>query len=749
MGIGGILYTPTVLSVPVGVQLDPDQEALCPPFGPDRPALSPRPPEAPTHAEADHVRYGQNGSIELQGDARIQRPKDRITADQLNYQKLPQERISGQGDLWYETAGFTVHADKGWLLPNSHQGELSNVRYWLNAMRASGKADSVRQQDANRYQLSEASYSTCPPQHRSWDITAQRINLDRDSGRGQAYEAVLHAGDVPVFYLPYFNFPIDDRRQSGLLYPTFGSSTAGGFELAVPYYWNIAPNMDATLTPHVFTRRGLGLNAQWRYLHHMGSGTGRDQLDLFWLPHDRVYGGKRWSVAFTDKAQVNDQLGYDLSIQRVSDKQFFQDFSDNLDQAATDNLPSRFNLHANAGGWSLGLMALSYQTVNPLISESNYPYRIMPRVTLGRSGLLGTTDRYLGDWHLRADATRFDHPFSGATTGQRVHIDTGVDHRWAGSWYEVTPKLTFDGTYYQLQRGTNDPLYNATDPKTHPSRALPITSIDSKLFFERPYGSDGRYIAQLEPRLYYLYVPYRDQSDIPLFDTGLATISYNQLFSPNRFTGGDRISDANALSYGVSWSLVDTLQGTEPLSLRLAQQYRFTNSRVPPVVGKGGSTMIAEVHSDLTRHWSGSVAAEYDTQNGQIGRTQTRFGYRGDDGSAVNLAYFTKPTDNTEGYRQAEFSFAWNATRRWSVLGKVGYAFDQDKVVQSLLGVGYTSCCWATRVAVKRYVVNPTSILTGGEVRYANAIVFEVELKGLGTFGQKNRLEQDILGYQP
>jgi len=744
LALSGVLYAPVLFSAPETTSSD-----LCPPFGPDRPALSPRPPEAPTHAEADHVRYGQDGSIELQGNARIQRPKDRISGDRLTYRKQPQERITGSGDLWYETAGFTVNADHGWLLPKTHRGKLNQVRYWLNAMRASGKANQVLQQGPERYQLSRATYSTCPPQHRSWDISAQRIDLNRTTGRGQAYNAVLHAGDVPVFYMPYFNFPIDDRRQSGLLYPTFGSTTAGGFELALPYYWNIAPNMDATLTPHLFTRRGLGLNTQFRYLHRVGEGTGRDQIDLFWLPHDRIYRKQRWSLGLSDRTRVNDQLSYKLDVRRVSDKQFFRDFSTTLDQAATDNLASRFDLRAHTGGWGLGLTALSYQTVNPLIPESAYPYRIMPRVTAAKSFDLGGEDAKLAQLGIRADATRFSHPFTGRTTGQRFHVAATVSHRWARPWFEVTPKLTLDNTYYQLQRGNSDPLYQATDPKSHPSRSLPIASIDSKLFLERPYGDQSRYMALLEPRLYYLYVPYRDQTDIPLFDTGLSTLSYNQLFRPNRFTGGDRVSDANALTYGVSWSLVDTLQGTEPFSLRLAQQYRFSASRVAPVVQKGGSTLVTEIHSDLTRHWSGSVTAEYDTQGGHIGRTQTRFGYRGRDGSVANLSYFTKPQDQTDGYRQGDVSFAWHATRRWSLLGRLGYDFDQDKVVQSLLGVGYDSCCWAARVAVKRYVVNPTSIVTNGATSYANAIVFEVELKGLGNFGQKDRFQRDILGYNP
>lgn len=718
--------------------------SLCPPFGPDRPPLEQNPLNTPTRATADHAQFEQNGAIVLKGDARIVRPTDRITGDALTYQKQPREKITATGDVWYETPSFTLQAVSGWLMPQIHQGELEDTHYWLNSRRASGTAAKVAQQSKTQYQLYTANFSTCPAEHRAWDITAKRIDLDQASGGGEAYDAVLHAGGVPIFYTPYFPFPIDDRRQSGLLYPTFGSSTSGGFEYAQPYYWNIAPNMDATFGPHIFTRRGVGIDAEWRYLHRFGNqGMGTDQINLFWLPNDRVYGSRRWQVALKDQAQVLPNLSYSLTVHRVSDQQFFRDFSTSLNQATTDNLASQFNLNTTASGWALGLMALQYQTVNPLIPESAYPYRIMPRLTASRNFDLG-----IANLSLVADATRFTQPYAGNTTGQRVHIVPSLSHVFRDNWYEVTPRVTLDATAYQLTRGFNDPLYQTADPQNNPNRVLPITSLDSKLFFERSYGSTGRYRAELVPRLYYLNVPYRDQNAIPLFDTGLTNLSYSQLFTANRFSGGDRISDANALTTGVSWSLIDTQLGTEPLSLRLAQRYNFVASQVMPIVNKGGSTVVAEAYSDLNRHWNGSVTAEYNSDTGHLGRTQSRFGYRANDGSVANLSYFTKPVDTTAAYRQTDVSFAWQANQHWQILGRLGYDFDQNKVVQSLLGVGYDSCCWATRIALKRYVVNPvTDVSPTAPPSYSNAILFEVELKGLGAFGQSNRFKQEILGY--
>ncbi|HUN00531.1 MAG: hypothetical protein B7X12_08080 [Halothiobacillus sp. 20-53-49] len=741
--IGLALFAPLVYASTSAEPSDPSC-SLCPPFGPDRPPVAQSPLNTPTHATADHAQFEQNGAIVLKGAAKIIRPTDRVTGDKLTYQKQPAEKITAQGDVWYETPALSVQAASGWLLPQMHQGELIDAHYWLNSRRASGKADKVTQQSQTHYQLDTADFSTCPAEHRAWDITAQRIDLNRDTGSGEAYNAVLHAGGVPIFYTPYFPFPIDNRRQSGLLYPSFGSSTSGGIEYAQPYYWNIAPNMDATVGPHIFTRRGVGLDAEWRFLHRFGDqGLGTDQVNLFWLPNDRVYGSQRWQLAVKDQAQVLPNVRYSLNINRVSDQQFFRDFSTNLNQATTDNLASQFNLNATAGGWALGLMALQYQTVNPLIPESAYPYRILPRLTASRNFDLG-----LATLSLNADATRFTQPYAGNTTGQRVHVAPSLYHRFRSSWYEVTPRVTLDATAYQLSRGFNDPLYQAADHINNPTRVLPITSLDSKLFFERSYGASGRYRAQLEPRMYYLNVPYRDQTAIPIFDTGLTNLSYSQLFSPNRFSGGDRVADANALTTGVSWSLIDTQEGTEPLSLRLAQRYNFTASRVMPSVNQGGSTMVAEVYSDLNRHWNGAMTAEYNSDTGHLGQTQSRFGYRASDGSVANLSYFTKPADTTAAYRQTDVSFVWQADQHWQVLGRLGYDFTQNTVVQSLLGVGYDSCCWATRIALKRYVVNPaTDASATAPPTYSNAILFEVELKGLGGLGNPNRFQQEILGY--
>lgn len=754
LGLGG-LTGGTTMAV---AQERPGAFGLCPAFGPGRPAYEPMATGLPAKARADRMQYDADGVITLSGDAIVDEPGRRILGETLTYRQGPPATVRGEGGIWLQTADMTVQAEQGQLDLDTDAGRLERARYWVDSRHISGIAAAVTQADRQHYQLDQATFSTCPMQKRSWEFQAREINLNRETGRGEAWHTTLRAGGVPVFYSPYLRFPIDDRRQSGFLYPTFGNSTEGGFEYAQPYYWNIAPNLDATVTPTLMTKRGPGLGGQVRWLHQFGElDRGRDQLDFFYLPDDRVDDGSRWSLGLDSRGRINPALDYRVDINRVSDEQFFQDFSTTLDQTTTSHLKSEVRINARpGGGWNLGLQAQRYQTIDPDLAERQYPYRIMPRLTASNRFGLGPWGEQLSpSLGVRADVTRFAHPSDERIVGDRAHAAVSLGQTWSDSWYRLQPEVTLDATSYHLDEQLAS---NADQYDTGATRTVPISSLDGSLFLERAYGETGRYRALLEPRAYYLYVPHRDQDDIPLFDTGATTLSYSQLFRPNRYSGGDRVADENALTYGLSWSLLDTQQGTVPLSLRAAQRYRFEDSEtmIPnqPDTYKqaGGTTVLAEVYSDVTRHWNGSFTAEYDTDQNELARSQTRIGYRGENDRILNLSYFTRAgiSENDSDYQQGDLSFAWPLSRRWSMLGRVGYDFDAEQVVQSLLGVGYESCCWSARLAFKRYIVRPDvgGIQPNEDAEYSNAIVFQIELKGLGGFGG-DQLRNEILGFRP
>ncbi len=740
--------------------------ALCPAFGPERPAYRPLAEGEPGKASADRAEYGSDGTVTLIGDAIVDEPGRRVRGERLVYRQEPEASVSAEGDLWLQTGDMAVQAERGELNLDSDAGRLERAHYWLERQHLSGTAETIVQDGRQHYRLGLGTFSTCPAEKRDWEFRAREVELNRETGRGTAWHTTLRAGGVPVFYSPYLNFPIDDRRQSGFLYPTLGNSTEGGFEYAQPYYWNIAPNLDATLTPTLLTKRGLGLGGQVRWLHRFGEqDLGRDQLDFFYLPDDRVDGGSRWSLGLDSRGRVNPDLDYRVDINRVSDDRLFQDFSTSLEQSTSSHLRSDVQLNARpGGGWNLGLQAQRYQTIDPDLREYQHPYRIMPRLTASNRFGLGQWGEHVApNLSVRADVTRFAHPSSERIAGDRIHAAIGLGQTFEETWYRLRPETTLDTTSYHLDDADPNTIDGDRDFDTDATRTVPISSVDGSLFLERAFGETGRYRALLEPRLYYLYVPHRDQSDIPVFDTGQTTLSYSQLFRPNRYSGGDRVADENALSYGLSWSLIDTQQGTVPLSLRVAQRYRFEDSEtvLPPNLATpethptyreaGGSTLLAEVYSDVTQNWNGSFTAEYDTDREELARSQTRLGYRGEDNRVLNFSWFTREgiSDDDRDYRQGDVSFAWPLSRRWSMLGRVGYDFESEQVVQSLVGVGYESCCWSARLGLKRYIVRPdVGADLGDDAEYSNAVVFQIELKGLGGIGG-NQFRDDILGFDP
>ncbi|MGC9456767.1 MAG: LPS-assembly protein LptD [Halothiobacillaceae bacterium] len=719
-----------------------DPYALCPPFLPERPPLTPLPESAPAEATADRMRYAQDGAIHLEGSAILLRGDQRVTGESLAYHP-DLDRFEGSGRLWFETPALRLRANRAEYALDARQGLLESVSYWLTEHHASGQAEQVRQSSAEHWQLTGADFSTCPIDQRDWSIHAEQIDLDRESGRGTARHAILRVGDTPLFYLPWASFPIDDRRQSGFLYPTLGSSSGGGFELSVPYYWNIAPNMDATLAPRLMSRRGPGLDSEWRYLHREGFG----QLRVDFTPHDRVRDDRRWLASARHGARWTSGLSTDLRFNRVSDRQYLQDFSNNLEDAATDNLETAFRAAYRAGPWQLGLLAQQYQTVSPLIDDFDRPYRTLPRLDASARWHAGRIAGLSGDLALISSASRFTHPDPSRDRGLRFHARPAIEGRWRQPYLELRPRLAVDLAQYALDRRTGEPGLS-----DNPRRAIPMASLDARAFLERDHGD--RYLGVLEPRLHYLYVPYRDQSGFPVFDTALATFSFSQLFADNRYNGADRIGDANRLTYALSWSLIDRREGLERLGLRIAQQYHFEDARVrlsETPSAQGLSTVIAEASSQLDRRWRASLVSEYDPDRQKIGRSLINLRYYGGADEILNLSYAYRPQDTEtsqipDGYRQAELSFAYPATSRWSFIGRLGYSFDDRRLIRSLAGVGYDSCCWGVRLAAQRYVVNPDRI---DEQRYRNAVMLQIELKGLGGIGETDRLSRAIPGYQP
>ncbi|MDM7322073.1 MAG: LPS assembly protein LptD, partial [Gammaproteobacteria bacterium] len=705
-----------------------DPYRLCPPFGPELPDLPALAADAPAEAEANHVSH--NGRVAtLEGDVRLQRLDQRLLAERVRYTLTP-EQIEAQappgGELRYWDPTRILFARKARFWPGEDRGELTEARFWLIPGHLSGRSTAITRLDAQHDRLEDVTLSSCPETKRDWELSARRMELDHARGRGVARDTWLHFKGVPLFYLPWLDFPLDKRRASGFLYPNVGISGKRGFEVAVPWYWNIAPERDATLTLRPMSKRGLMLQGEYRELWR----EGRGQFNLDWLPHDNERGSDH---RYLLNAQADSRLGDwngSLAVRRASDMDFMRDFSLTPWGSITDYLESHVRASRSFGHWNLLLHAQQWQTLTyNVVTEAGRPYRRLPQLLL-----TGQEDVGPLRLSLESEAVRFAHEFDLKPQGERYALVPALSLPIEGRWYSLTPRLAFDAVRYQLE-------------DTQQTRTAPIASLDARLFFDR-HGEHTQ--QQLEPRLYYLYVPYRKQ-DGPLFDTGLATPSLSRLFASNRFLGRDRLGDAHALSYALTWRTLDTREGYERISLALGQRYRFADERVTLPGGTGYTAGAGEVMGELGLglgpSWRLHLTAATDPALDKLTQIYALLGYRGENQRLLNLHYAKHEDDpGLPNLEQAGLSFAWSINHQWRLLGSLVHDLKGEAVIQALAGVEYDSCCWRLRLGARRWAVDTPD---PNQIKLDNAMLIQLELKGLGGLGQQadRQFERDILGF--
>jgi len=700
-----------------------DPYAFCPPFGPELPELPALSPTAPAEAEADRVRH--DGRIaEMEGEVRLQRGDQRLLAEHIRYQLAP-GKAEVEGDLRYWDGTRILFARQGTFWPDEDRGQLETVRFWLPQNHLSGESRQVIRLNEQQDHLEQVNLSSCPAEKRDWVLEARSMDLDHARGRGVARDTWLSFKGMPLLYAPWFDFPLDERRASGVLYPLVGFSSQRGLDIGLPYYWNIAPERDATLTFRPMSKRGLMLQGEYRQLWQ----AGRGQVNLDWLPHDEERGESRHLVNVLADSRLGD-WGSSLAIRRASDRDFLRDFSLNAWGNTTDYLESHVRASRDFGHWTLLLNAQQWQTLTYNVSEAGRPYQRMPQLRLSGGEDFGPLN-----FRLDSEAVHFRHELDNNPQGQRYALQPAVSLPLRESWYTITPRLAVDSVHYQLDDGAHE-------------RSAPIASLDTRLFFDH-FGEALH--QQLEPRLYYLYVPYREQ-DGPLFDTSLITPSLSRLFSPNRFNGRDRLGDANALSYALTWRALDAKEGFERASVALGQRYRFNEERVTLYSGgspnpAGAGEVMGELGFGFSRHWRLRLTAATDPGLEQLTQTYALLSFRGDDQRLFNLHYAQHKDDpGLPDLEQVGASFAWPVSRQWRLFGSAVQDLKGESIIRALAGFEYDNCCWRLRAGARRYVVDtpdPSAIETD------TAVLIQLELKGLGGLGgqAESQFEHDILGF--
>ena len=688
-------------------------------------AAAPAAPDALVEAEADSAQVTIGDKVVLlSGDVRLSHGADTVQADSIRFDRQA-NRVDAQGNVFLTRPDLRVKGDAGWFELDAQRGELTGAEYRLVGFNARGTAEKIRVEGEALSEHHDVTYTTCRPGSSAWLLSAGSLQFDRAEGFGDARDAVLRIADVPVAYVPRFVFPIDERRRSGFLYPTVGGGGSSGFKLAVPYYLNLAPNYDATLVPSVLGKRGFLLGAEAR---HLSESSWSDLRGVI-LPHDNEEPdlGVRGFVS-AEHHQQWDRLRTDLVYNYVSDDFFLSDVGTTLAETSTRYLNRQALASYTGDGWYGVAGVVDYQQVQTGIR----PYRLLPTITLG-----GAVPQQVGGQTLSlggvANYSNFDR--DSGVVGQRVDLYPYVTLPMRSAWGYVLPKAGFRYTSYSL----SDVLEAQPDSI---DRSLGVGSVDSGLYFERDTAWFGKAVTQtLEPRLYYLYIPYVDQNEIPIFDTTQYQQLYESLFLENQFTGADRVNDMNRLSAGVSTRFLAGDSGVEMLRLSVGQAYYFADRRVQlpgqPTQTSSTSPVYGEVGVQLDRNWSVLASGQWDSSKSNTSvyapdQKAFRVAYRGDDGRFVRARYGETQTV-TEFY---DVAFSWPVLQNVNAIGRLAYSLQDDNVMEALAGVEYGSCCWRLRAFV-RQGLRPTSSSSGDRTvgQEDTSFLVQLELRGLGPLG--------------
>lgn len=718
----------------------------------------------PTFLSADRLQGTTEKQVELDGDAVLRRGDMVIQADRLEYDQSNSQakasghvRINRAGNV-YEGPAFELNLD-------SYEGFFTQPRYQLLKNKANGEADRVDFVDDQRAVIHNASYSTCrrlpgPSWMPDWILRAATITTDNETDVGTATGAVLSFKGVPVLPIPYISFPLGDQRKSGLLPPSMGVDSVNGVEFSQPYYWNIAPNRDATITPTVMSKRGLNLSTELRYLEPSYAG----QVRYDFMPADALRDSNRWGLSYQHQGQISNGwtqrltdagLALNVNLNRVSDDHYWSDFSGSGTSLTQRLLANDISVAWNNGNFSSSVRTLKWQTLqSDSASIITPPYDRLPQVNTryARSDVNGF------DYSVSADFTRFqaDSTLTGQVNGQRAFSLMQVSRPWIFPAGFITPKLQLHATQYQF-----DSTYYGANSANSANRVVPTFSLDSGLVFEREASYFGRGFTQtLEPRAFYVKTPYRDQSRLPNYDSGANDFNFATIYTENAFAGNDRISDSDLLTLGVSTRLLDPATGGEAARFGIAQRLRFQDQMVTLPSG----TPVTERFSDLllgasvnwTPTWSTDATVQVNPETGQSERSTLGARYNPSPYRTVTAAYryqrevselldvgWQWPLNDLWGDRgQALGAGQGQGEGRWYSVGRLNYSLDERKLVDSVLGFEYDAGCWLGRVVLERLQTSTSSA--------TQRIMFQLEFVGFTRLGVSplSSLKNNISNYQ-
>jgi LPS-assembly protein len=781
LGVPGV----TLVGVPLGAQA----QTLTPMQGvPAAPVQGLVLRSSPMLEEAISQRQEQEGAIYLQGqrlrvrpdldlvvegEASIRKPGVSIQAGRLSFDQS-QDVVEATGQVRMNRPGSVLTGPKLTLQIDSFQGTLTQPTFELYKSGAYGQAAQIDFVDDQRAIVREASYTTCrrtpgPEWLPAWVLKATRLNLDEEESTVRAEGVQLRFQDVPVLGIPAVTFPMTSERKSGLLPPVVGITTNNGVELAQPYYFDIAPNRDATVTTHLMSKRGVAVDTEFRYLERDYSGQARLNL----MPTDSLRDQARWGWSSQHNGTLDTGLdsvgrvGLGLNLNRVSDDDYWRDFPRSGLALTQRLLPSTGVLSWGRGNLSMTAQVQRWQTLQDITAPITPPYDRAPQIGL-RYGQWQADGL---DWSVQADTTRFEASYDRipmASTalrpvprnGERSFVLAQVSRPWIRPWGFVTPKLQLHATRYQLDQPLDSGERSA-------NRVLPTFSLDSGLVYERETQWFGRGVTQtLEPRAFYARTPFRDQSLLPVYDSGATDFNLSTIYSENAYVGHDRLVDNDALTLGVTSRFFDADNGAEMLRVGMAQRIRFSDQKVvlpdQTAAQAGLSDLLLGAGVRWDDRWALDATVQVNSQTDRVSRSTLQGRYSPSPYRVLNAAYrlnqgvseqvdlgWQWPLSDLLGRRDAATETAWTRTPgqglgpdRWYSVGRLNFSLTEGRMVDSLLGLEYDGGCWIGRIAFER-IQSTVSTAT-------SRLLFQLEFIGLARVGASplNALRTNIPRYQ-
>lgn len=689
--------------------------------------------ERPVFVKARRIQGTQDSVMEAVDEVELRAGNRIVWADRLKYYKETNE-AEVAGRVMVEQGGDIIEGSNLKINLDTKKGSVDYPSFSLDKDGGRGSACSLKFEGEYYYRLRKADYTTCPFGNNDWKLEADTLEIDNKEKVGTARKAKLTFKGIPIAYTPWANFSFSGERKSGLLAPVYGTNARTGFELTLPFYWNIAPNYDATISVRGMSKRGVMIQNEFRYLEQNFNGM----LFADILPVDLNTDKARHRISFGHNHNLGYGLNARLDYNRVSDDAFFRDLGNSTMLTSRTNLVQQGLINYNTnlgedGTLNFNAMVQRFQTLQDPRAPIIEPYKRLPQLTVNAiKPAFGFNMNFLGSW------TNFSHPT--LVSGNRLVLYPTLSYPLQNAFAHVTPKIGLHHTRYDLEdvtsaRGTNM------------QRTVPIFSLDSGLVFERPLQlGKGSFTQTIEPRAFYVYAPYRNQQLLPNFDSAIYDLNFAQLISENRFSGQDRINDANRLALIVSSRLIEQQSGMERLRVSVGQLINFQDQRVQ-LLGPSqlGVTQIANRKPDfiaaITGHLTPTIRTDtswqFDQSKAQTEVIRSAISYQPELGKVLNLGYrFTRNV-----LEQVDFSTQWPLTNRWQAMGRINYSLRDKEILEGLAGLEYNSCCWSLRFVLQH--------LTTATQRTTTAVFVQLELNGLMQIGSNplNVLQRSIPGY--